>query len=141
MRKTIGNNKLYVVGFILLLGFGILHEIVSLKVSEKEYYKGTVVEKTVSIGRTATHYLYINWDGIGFDSIVVHPITYKMTEIGDRFSTQWHYTPVLGASGAAYTPNVTTSDIIFHVSGILSKLLIIIGGFRVLYFYINEKGK
>lgn len=118
--------------FVALLSFTIWHEVVSQRVSTAGYYQGIVVDKTVSMGiRSSTHYLYIDWDAIGLDSIAVHAVTYKRAKIGDRFSTQYSYSPILGATGAAYVPDSSEYTFCFGVVGIVARLLIM---FIVLYF-------
>ena len=108
--------------FVTLLCISVWHEYVSIKVSTKGHYTGTVIEKAVSEGKSFTYYLYINWDGIGQQSIVVHPVTYKMARIGERFSTQLSYVPLLGAAGTAYVPDSREYGILFALAGVLSKL-------------------
>ena len=49
-------------------------------------YSGVVYEKAVSTGRSSTFYLYIDWGSDGYQSISVHPITYKLYSVGDRYS-------------------------------------------------------
>lgn len=99
--------KLYIKAILLfsLATGAVWHEAVSKKVSEPGYYKGTVVNKTVSVGRSSTHYLKVEWDKHGTQTVVVHPMTYAETEIGDRYSTQWNRVFMLGATGQAYVPN------------------------------------
>ena len=105
-----------------LLCISVWHEVVSLDVSSKGKYTGVVIDKTVSVGRSSTHYLYINWDGIGLDSIIVHPITYKRAEKGDKFSAEYAYLPLIGAVGGAYVPRTGDFGLAFGFIGFFSKL-------------------
>lgn len=123
----------------VLLCISFWHESVSLRVSEEGYYKGTVIDKTVSVGRSSTHYLYIDWDGIGLRSISVHPVTYKRSAIGERFSTQYGYMPIFGAAGSAYVPNTGEYSLALAMGGLLSKLLLICGVLYACYTRINAK--
>ena len=124
--KNLKNRALALSAFIALLGFGVWHEVVSLKISTEDYYNGTVVDKTVSVGRSSTHYLYIDWDNIGMRSIVVNPVTYKVTKVGDSFSTEYGYIPIFGAAGIAYVPDSGEYGVLFAITGFFSKLACII---------------
>lgn len=118
-------SMLSILAIVALLCVSLWHEAISLRVSEEGYYKGTVIDKTVSVGRSSTHYLYIAWDGIGPRSISVHPMTYKRTVIGDRFSTQYGYMPIFGAAGSAYVPDTDEYSATFAITGFISKLILI----------------
>lgn len=112
---------------LLLATYGAWHEVVSLRLSEPGYYQGSVIEKEVSIGKnSSTHYLLVDWDGIGNQAIVVNPITYKQTKIGDRYTAQASYTPFLGAYGMAYIPDSGELGMFFFATAVLAKLAAIL---------------
>lgn len=107
------------------------------RISEKGYYKGTVIDKTISTGRSSTHYLYIDWDGFGESSIVAHPVTYKRTLIGSRYSTEYSYSILFGAIGSAYVPDTGDRSFALALLGVFFKILILIG---IIYlFYVKCK--
>lgn len=110
--------------FLICTAFGARHEYVSMKVSEPGYYKGVVVDKAASSGRrSSTHYLLIDWEGIGEQSIIVHPLTYKRASVGDFYSTQLGYTPFFGASGMAYVPRADEYGLGFGLAGFFAKII------------------
>ena len=113
-----------IIVFLACTAIGAWHEYVSLKISEKGYYKGVIVEKATSGGRySSTHYLYIDWEGIGEQSIIVHPITFKRAAVGDFYSTQMGYFPIFGLSGTAYAPKTGENGVLFCLFGIFSKII------------------
>lgn len=116
------NTKLLIVLLSVLLCYGVWHEIVSIKVSSDGYYSGTVIDKTVSVGRSSTYYLYVEWDGIGRDNITTHPVTYKRTSIGSKISTQYEYVPIFGAIGATYAPSNNEYSFAFAITGFFAKI-------------------
>ncbi|MBL4753752.1 MAG: hypothetical protein JKY52_09205 [Flavobacteriales bacterium] len=126
---------LSILAIVALLCVSLWHEAISFRVSEEGYYKGTVIDKTVSVGRSSTHYLYIDWDGIGPRSISVHPVTYKRTAIGERFSAQYGYIPIFGAAGSAYVPDTDEYSATFASAGFISKLILI--GCSLYFFCMN----
>lgn len=118
------NNKLLTILLIALLCYAVWHEVVSFKVSKEGYYSGTVVDKTVSVGRSSTYYLYVDWDGFGTSSVIAHPVTYKRTEVGSRISAEYMYTPFIGATGSAYVPYDNEYNEVFAATGVLSKIAV-----------------
>jgi len=106
----------------VLLCYGAWHEIVSIRISSDGYYSGTVIDKTVSVGRMSTYYLYVDWDGIGRDDITTHPVTYKRTPIGSKISTQYGYIPIFGAAGSAYVPSDNEYSFSFAITGFFAKI-------------------
>ena len=123
MEENLNIKALWFKAILLFsLATGVVwHEAVSKKVSEPGYYKGTVVNKTVAVGRSSTHYLKVEWEKHGTQTVVVHPMTYKETEIGDQYSTQWNRVFMLGAGGAAYVPNDPEYTLLKALIGLLCK--------------------
>lgn len=119
MKKTLTTS----LAFLCFLCVGIWHEYVSIQISSKGYYKGTVIDKTPGGSSGSAHYLYVDWDGHGEQSIVVHPITHKRTQEGDRFETEYAYFPIIGAIGTAYVPATGEYGILLALAGMLSKAL------------------
>lgn len=120
-------NKLFnPIVFISCLFVGIWHEYVSLSISQTGYYKGVVVDKTTGGTGGSTNYLYVDWDGYGKSSIVVHPMTYKRTNIGDKFETQYEYMPMVGAIGTVRVPETGEYGILFALVGVIAKLAVIV---------------
>ena len=104
-----------------------LDEQISRKITTPGYYKGTVVEMAEDPGRNgSTYYLNVNWDGIGMDDIVVHPLTYNRTQIGDRISTQFVYSYWLGAIGTSTSPDTGENNWILGLARSLSVVGLII---------------
>lgn len=117
-------DMIKIIVFVICVAFGARHEYVSMKVSEPGYYKGVIVDKTTDSGRrSSTHYLLIDWEGIGQQSIIVHPLTYKRASVGDFYSTQLGYSPIFGAGGMAYAPNTDEYPLGFGLAGFFAKII------------------
>lgn len=118
--------KLHIKALLLIyLATGaVWHEAISNKVSEPGYYKGTVVNKTVSVGQSSTHYLKVEWEKHGTQTIVVHPMTYVEADIGDRYSTQWNRVFMFGATGQAYVPHDPEYTVPKALLGLLCKFVL-----------------
>lgn len=133
-----------VVGFLLALVYSIHFQMVAIEVSSPGYFKGEVIEKTVSVGRSSTHYLYVDWEGIGKQSVVVHPVTYKLVNRGDTYTTSPSYLPLLGASGWAYNPDTPEYSRLFVITGATASFTVffIILGFvgRLIAYYLAKVG-
>ena len=108
--------------FLALLLIGSVHEYISCQISEKGFYKGSVIDKADS----GTHYLYVNWDGIGAQTVVTDPMTYKRTYIGDRYETQYEYAPLLGAIGKVYNPSTHVPVFFLALLGVFSKIGVVV---------------
>lgn len=108
--------------FLVLLLIGSVHEYISCQISEKGFYKGTVIDKADS----GTHYLYVNWDGIGAQTVVTHPMAFKRTNIGDRYETQYEYMPLLGAMGTVYNPSTAVPVFLLSLFGVFSKIAVVV---------------
>lgn len=132
VRKKI----LKVIVFLFILIFSSWHEYVSYKISEPGYYKGTILNKTLSGVRSQTHYFYVQWDGYGADTVVVHPMEYKRFNIGQRFETHYGYFPLVGATGMVYNPDTNEYSMIFGLLGFFSKLGVVI---FIVNYYRSKK--
>ena len=123
----------------ILFYIGVNHEMESIRLSQNGYYKGVVIDKTVSFGRSSTHYLYVDWGELGRKSIVVHPMTYKRTNIGDEFETSLSYTPILGAGGTAYAPVESTGySIASSFFAVMSKIALMVMIFVFVYLRLTQ---
>lgn len=115
-----------IVIIVCLVSVAVWHEVWSIQESKK-IYKGVIIEKALSSGRSTTHYFYVDW-GPSAETIIVHPITYKLKDIGDEVKAKYSYTPILGLGGSAYAPSLDV-PITIRFMGFLSKIIIIFGVF------------
>lgn len=90
----------YLLLLIVLLSAYQLHLVNNLS---KITHTGEVIEKAVSIGRSSTHYLMIDFKESGIDTIIVHPIDYKRTSVGESYTVRLSCN-FMFCAGAAYVP-------------------------------------
>lgn len=89
---------------LILLPVLILFDLRAKEVCVPGCCQGVVVERATSGGRFPIHYLLIEWDRVGEQTMVVSPADYKRAAIGDARSAEYQYYRVLGATGSAYVP-------------------------------------
>jgi len=124
---------------VLLCGISltIYSEVMARKICAQGFYEGTVVDKVQSAGRySSSLFLVVDFRDLGVQTVLVSPQEYSLFEKGNVFQTQWYYSLLFGASGAAYVPK-DDNRLLAMTSSIVRVLFLLYLSGLCIYFIIK----